>query len=114
MELLLLRDLRRFGAAFLLLRLFDFLRRFADFLLGADFLRDARRLFGAMVSYKSVSSSRGDTFHTKPKHITTFADYIEVARPITPAVQLQRGPPQQQTKTHLFAYARMTPGITCL
>ena len=48
-RLLLLRDLRRLGAAFLLLRLLDFLRRFADFLLGADFLRDARRLFGAMV-----------------------------------------------------------------
>ena len=34
----------------MLLRLFDFLRRFADFLLGADFLLDARRrLFGAMM-----------------------------------------------------------------
>jgi hypothetical protein len=38
------------GAAFLLLRLRDFLRRLADFLLGAAFLRDARRrLFGAMI-----------------------------------------------------------------
>ena len=51
LELLLLRDLRRLGAAFLALLLLDFLRRFADFLLGADFLRDARRrLFGAMVT----------------------------------------------------------------
>ena len=72
LELLLLRDLRRLGAAFLLLRLFDFLRRFADFLLGADFLRDARRLFGAMVGYKSASD-RGDTFHTKPKTVAAFA-----------------------------------------
>ena len=49
LERLLLRDLRRLGAAFLL-RLRD-LRRFADFLLGAAFLRDARRrLFGAMVN----------------------------------------------------------------
>ena len=43
MELLLLR----FGAAFLLPRLRDL--RFADFLLGAAFLREARRLFGAMM-----------------------------------------------------------------
>ena len=48
MELLLLR----FGAAFLLPRLRDL--RFADFLLGAAFLREARRLFGAMVKYKDA------------------------------------------------------------
>ena len=45
----LLRDLRRLGAAFLLLRLRDLRRRFADFLFGAAFLRDARRLLGAML-----------------------------------------------------------------
>ena len=50
LERLLLRDERRL-AAFLLLRLRDLPRRFADFLLGAAFLRDARRLFGAMVSF---------------------------------------------------------------
>ena len=44
----LLRDLGRLGAAFLLPRLRDLPRRFTDFLLGAAFLRDARRLFGAM------------------------------------------------------------------
>jgi hypothetical protein len=51
LERLLLRDERRLGAAFLLLRLRDLPRRFADFLLGAAFLRDARRLFGAMVNF---------------------------------------------------------------
>ena len=65
LELLLLRDLRRLGAAFLALLLLDFLRRFADFLLGADFLRDARRrLFGAMVT-KARDSVLGDACHAR-------------------------------------------------
>ena len=50
MELLLLR---LGAAAFLLLRRLRDLR-FADFLLGAAFLREARRLFGAMVKYKDA------------------------------------------------------------
>ena len=67
LELLLLRDLRRLGAAFLELLLLDFLRRFAAFLLGADFLRDARRrLFGAMVN-KARYSVQGDICQTRNK-----------------------------------------------
>ena len=51
LERLLLRDLRRFGAAFFFERLFDFLRRLADFRFGAAFLRDARRRrLGAMAT----------------------------------------------------------------
>lgn len=54
LERLLLRDLRRFGAAFFFERLFDFLRRLADFRFGAAFLRDARRRrFGAMATTTS-------------------------------------------------------------
>ena len=58
MELLLLL---RFGAAFLALRRLRDLR-FADFLLGAAFLREARRLFGAMM-IKCISFCVGVTLH---------------------------------------------------
>jgi len=68
LERLLLRDARRLGAAFLLLRLRDLPRRFADFLLGAAFLRAARRLFGAMINCNPLLLCGGDTITIAKYH----------------------------------------------
>ena len=65
MELLLLL---RFGAAFLALRRLRDLR-FADFLLGAAFLREPRRLFGAMM-IKCKPFCVGATVHDTTKYDT--------------------------------------------
>ena len=69
---LLLRDLR-FVAFFFLPRRLDFLRRLADFLFGAAFLREARRrLFGAMVPVQRSYFCEGRQRNEPRKRTNTF------------------------------------------
>ena len=86
MELLLL--LRLGAAAFLLLRRLRDLR-FAAFLLGAAFLREARRLFGAMMMCK-ILFCVGDASHNEMDDMANrFVQYKTYKTPNWPFTSVQ-------------------------